>query len=199
MKKKYTAVGIITIVVMVSFYALFTYVRSGKDQLKKNETESMFVEEDEGEAIELKNKQIVVDVKGGVKRPNIYRLDEGSIVEDAIKIAGGTTSEADLIKINRAEKLSDNQEVIIPIKGQEENGSFASAGSNSNGKININTANETELDSLPGIGPAKAVEIIKYREKNGKFKSVEEIKNIKGIGEASFEKLKDSIKVWYLF
>ena len=135
MKKKYTAVGIITIVVMVSFYALFTYVKSGKDQLKKNETESMFVEEAEGETIELRNKQIVVDVKGAVKKPNIYRLEEGSIVEDAIKIAGGTTSEADLIKINRAEKLSDNQEVIIPIKGQEENGSFASAGSNSNGKI----------------------------------------------------------------
>ena len=190
MKKKYTAVGIITIVVMVSFYALFTYVKSGKDQLKKNETESMFVEEDEGEAIELKNKQIVVDVKGGVKRPNIYRLDEGSIVEDAIKIAGGTTSEADLIKINRAEKLSDNQEVIIPIKGQD-----VSSASSSSGKVNINTANETELDSLPGIGPAKAVEIIKYREENGKFKSIEEIKNIKGIGEASFEKLKDSIKV----
>ncbi|MDU2851870.1 MAG: helix-hairpin-helix domain-containing protein [Clostridium sp.] len=193
MKKKYTAVGIITIVVMVSFYALFTYVKSGKDQLKKNETESMFVEEDEGEAIELKNKQIVVDVKGGVKRPNIYRLDEGSIVEDAIKIAGGTTSEADLIKINRAEKLSDNQE--IPIKGQDESESFVSSASSSSGKVNINTANETELDSLPGIGPAKAVEIIKYREENGKFKSIEEIKNIKGIGEASFEKLKDSIKV----
>ena len=165
MKKKYTAVGIITIVVMVSFYALFTYVKSGKDQLKKNETESMFVEEDEGEAIELKNKQIVVDVKGGVKRPNIYRLDEGSIVEDAIKIAGGTTSEADLIKINRAEKLSDNQEVIIPIKGQDESESFVSSASSSSGKVNINTANETELDSLPGIGPAKAVEIIKYRGK----------------------------------
>lgn len=176
MKKKYTAVGIITIVVMVSFYALFTYVKSGKDQLKKNETESMFVEEDEGEAIELKNKQIVVDVKGGVKRPNIYRLDEGSIVEDAIKIAGGTTSEADLIKINRAEKLSDNQEVIIPIKGQDESESFVSSASSSSGKVNINTANETELDSLPGIGPAKAVEIIKYREENGKFKSIEEIK-----------------------
>ena len=130
-----------------------------------------------------------------VKRPNIYRLEEGSIVEDAITIAGGTTSEADLIKINRAEKLSDNQEVIIPIKGQDESESFASTSSNSNGKININTANETELDSLPGIGPAKALEIIKYREKNGRFKSIEEIKNIKGVGEASFEKLKDSIKV----
>ena len=67
MKKKYTAVGIISIVVVVSFYALFTYVKSGKDQLKKNETESMFVEDDEGEAIELKNKQIVVDVKGWLK------------------------------------------------------------------------------------------------------------------------------------
>ncbi|MFQ9248687.1 MAG: helix-hairpin-helix domain-containing protein [Clostridium paraputrificum] len=130
-----------------------------------------------------------------LKGSNIYRLDEGSIVEDAIKIAGGTTSEADLIKINRAEKLSDNQEVIIPIKGQDESESFVSSASSSSGKVNINTANETELDSLPGIGPAKAVEIIKYREENGKFKSIEEIKNIKGIGEASFEKLKDSIKV----
>ena len=118
MKKNYTTMGILSIVVMVSFYALFTYVKSGKDQLNKNETESMFVEEAEGETIELRNKQIVVDVKGAVKKPNIYRLEEGSIVEDAIKIAGGTTSEADLIKINRAEKLSDNQEVIIPIKGK---------------------------------------------------------------------------------
>lgn len=194
MKKNYKTIGIMVIIIISVVYALFTYLRDGKEQLKKNDAESMFVEE-EGENIPIKDKQIVVDVKGAVKKPNIYKLDEGSIVEDAINIAGGTTNEADLVRINRAERLSDNQEVIIPIKGEDDNEAYISVNSNNKGKVNINTANASELDTLPGIGPAKAAEIINYREKNGRFKSIEEIKNIKGMGEASFEKLKDSIKV----
>ena len=193
MKKNYKTIGIVTVVILLGGYALLTYIKGGEYELNKNDTESMFIEETE--EIPLKNKEIVVDVKGAVKNPNIYTLDEGSIVEDAINIAGGITDEADLISINRAEKLSDNQEVIIPTKGENNENSSIEVTSNNVGKVNINTANASELDSLPGIGPSKASDIIKYREKNGRFKSIDDIKNIKGIGESSFEKLKDSIKV----
>lgn len=196
MKKNYKTIGIISLIIIIGIISLFYYIKGGKNELRKNDNESIFIEEDGGESIPLKNKEIVVDVKGAVNRPNIYRLEEGSIVDDAIVMAGGITGEADLSKINRAEKLSDNQEVTVP-KINETEGSIEalSKGVSSDGKVNINTANAAELDTLPGVGPARASDIIKYRETNGKFKSIEDIKNIKGIGEASFEKLKDMIKV----
>lgn len=194
MKKNYKTIGMIAFIIIIGAYTLFSYCSGGEDELRRNDVKDMFVEEDE-EELPLKNKQIVVDVKGAVKNPNIYRLDEGGIVEDAINLAGGITSEADLSKVNRAEELVNNQEVIIPIIGEEVGEASTSNVSVSDGKININTANVTELDALPGIGPVRASDIVKYREKNGKFKTIDEIKNIKGIGESAFDKLKDSIKV----
>ena len=150
---------------------------------------------------EVKNT-IVVEIKGEVKNPDVYKMEEGSIIKDLIEKAGGLTPEANIDKINRAAKLNPNQLIIIPnINNIEENtlGESALIHSNPNesGKelININTASLEELTKINGIGEVKAKSIIEYREENGSFKSIEEIKNIKGIGEKTFEKLKDSITI----
>ena len=144
---------------------------------------------------EKESTKIVVDIKGEVKKPDIYWLEEDSIIEDLINLAGGLTEEGDLSKINRAEKLNNHQVVVIPNINDEENQGEIIISSTSDNKVNINTANLTELDSLSGIGPSKAEAIIKYREENGNFKTIEEIKNVTGIGEGLFEKFKENITI----
>ncbi len=139
---------------------------------------------------------IKVYVAGAVKNPDVYTFEEGSIVKDAILKSGGATSDADLIAINLAKKLEDGEEIIVPFKNSDGSASSAdTSGSNNSKKININTASKDALISLPGIGDVKAQAIIDYRNKNGKFKTIEEIVNVSGIGEKTFESLKDLITV----
>jgi competence protein ComEA len=150
-----------------------------------------------------KNKNIFVEIKGEVVKPDVYEISEGSIIRDLINKAGGLTSEANIDKINRADKLKANQLIIIPNKNDSLNvGSNLGTGdisdsvqANEDEVININTATLEELQKISGIGEVKAKGIIQYREKNGGFNSIEEIKNIDGIGEKTFEKMKDQIKV----
>ncbi len=144
-----------------------------------------------------------VYVTGAVLNPDVYRLATGSIVKDAIEAAGGVNDDADLVRINLAQELQDQQQIYVPcvgednapppVAGGEPTPSSGSAGPAA--KININTATTEELDTLPGIGPAFAQRIIDYRNANGPFKSTEEITNVSGIGDATFQKLKDRISV----
>ncbi|WP_411168920.1 helix-hairpin-helix domain-containing protein [Clostridium sp. MB05] len=163
-----------------------------------NKEEIKSVKDKEESKISINNKMIVVEIKGEVVNPDVYELSEGSIIRDLINKAGGLTKDASIDKINRADKLKANQLVVIPNKESNENTSMAttsniSGSTSENGVININTANLDELKKINGVGEVKAKNIIEYREKNGGFKSIEEIKNIEGIGEKTFEKLKDKI------
>jgi competence protein ComEA len=150
-----------------------------------------------------KTEQIMVDVKGQIKQPGVYQANTGERVIDVISRAGGLTDQADQTQINFAEHVADEMVVYVPAKG-EAAGAIAGAidkqnttGSQSQepGKININKADSTELQNLPGIGPSKAAAILEYRNTNGPFKTVEDLKNISGIGDKTFEKLKDLIVV----
>lgn len=143
----------------------------------------------------------------------IVKIKEGARLFEAIDIAGGTTQEADLSKINLAYTLSDGQKIYIPKIGevlseQSDTSEYIFSGfgnngliednngiENGGGKVNINTANQTELETLPGIGPSTAQKIIDYRNKNGKFESIGDIQNVKGIGDGKFEDIKDYICV----
>ena len=149
---------------------------------------------------------IIVYICGAVKNSKVVTLKENSRICDAIDAAGGLTNEADLININLAYILEDGEKIYIPKKGENienlsslnsnnQNSSYSSySSSNSkNNKININKATQTELETIPGIGPSTALKILDYREKNGNFSSVEDIKNISGIGEAKYEKIKNYI------
>lgn len=144
---------------------------------------------------------IVVDVKGAVQHPNVYALQEGQRLIDAITAAGGYTADADSRLLNHAQRLMDEAVIYVPRMG-EEMPAFDTAVSES-GKsadssfalVNINTADETQLMTLMGIGPAKATAIVKYRTEQGAFQSIEDLMKISGIGQKTFEALSDSITV----
>ena len=142
-----------------------------------------------------KNK-ILVEIKGEVKNPDVYEVDDGSIIRDLITIAGGLTEEANIDRINRAEKLKNNQLIVIPNSSDVNIGVISSqTGISNDGIININSASLSDLQKINGIGEVKAQSIIDYREKNGGFKSIEDIKNVEGIGDKTFEKIKDKISI----
>ncbi len=139
---------------------------------------------------------INVYVSGAVNHPDVYTLPLGSLVKDAIAKAGGATADADLDHVNLAVKLSDQMQVYVPRKGEAVATPNSRSGSAAiTAPININTATLEELDRLPGIGPSIAQAIIDYRTANGPFKTIEDINNVKGIGDALFAKIKDSITV----
>jgi len=147
---------------------------------------------------------IGVHISGAVKTPGFIWIKEGTRLGEALEYVGGTLVDADLDAVNLSKKLTDEEKVYIPKIGEVEkyysadlsNEINASKNYNSKSdKININTAGIAELDTLPGIGEAYAKRIIEYRESNGFFKSIEEIKNVSGIGEKRYEAIKDLITV----
>ena len=151
-----------------------------------------------------KNKKIYVHICGEVNEPGVYELKEDARVIDAIEAAKGLTQAASQQSVNQAEKLEDSEQIYIPsIKEVKENvnQSVKSSDSNSsinnaeNGKININTASQEELTTLPGIGVAKAQKIIAYRQQNGSFSKIEDIMKISGIKEGLFNKISENITV----
>ena len=176
--------------------------------------------ENEENDIETENK-IFVYITGEVNNPGIVKLSENSRIIDAINSAGGTTNNANISKINLAYVLKDGMKVNIPNKedlknnnnfdyitmssgdGKNDNtseneSSLSSQSDKSNtnkSTVNINTATQTELETLPGIGPSTALKIINYRNENGKFSSIDEIKNVSGIGDSKFENIKKYITI----
>ncbi|GBF10108.1 helix-hairpin-helix domain-containing protein [Tepidibacillus infernus] len=143
-------------------------------------------------------KKIVVDVKGAVAKPGIYQLTEGSRVKEALDLAGGTLANADLNQVNLAQKIADEMVIFVPVQGETLNGVSSGLGVSfeSNAEtISINQASEEELMQLDGIGPAKAKAIIEYRTKQGKFQTIEDLMNVPGIGQKTFEQIKEKISV----
>ncbi len=146
---------------------------------------------------------IQVQVNGAVLQPGVYKLPATSRVSSALESAGGARPDADLNAVNLARKLNDGEAVVVPTrKVVAPTFTVSSAASPSplaarapHDPVNLNTATVEELDKLPGIGPALAQRIVDYRNQNGPFKKVEEVKNVKGIGDALFDELKDLITV----
>ena len=145
-------------------------------------------------------ERIVVYVVGGVNQPGVVTLQAGARTVDAVNACGGVLPTADLEQVNMAQPLKDGMQVRVPEKtgiGQAAKppGAGNGAGKSPDGRININTADEKELDELPGVGPAMAKRIIEYRQSQGMFQSPEDLKKVRGIGDAKYEKMKDKIRV----
>jgi competence protein ComEA len=149
---------------------------------------------------------ITVYVCGAVAKPGVYDLPAGSRVADLVKAAGGAAAKAELSAVNLAAKLTDGQQIVVPRKlagaaagatasvpsGTGVPASGAATGAPA-GPVNLNTATLEELDALPGVGPATAQKIIDYRTENGGFKSIDDLKNVSGIGDVKFAALKDAV------
>ena len=140
-------------------------------------------------------REVVVHVAGAVARPGLYRLPDGSRVDDAIGLAGGPRPKAALDLVNLAAPVVDGQQVIVPLKGAA--GAAASTGAGTGAesgaagtKVSLNSATIEQLDELPGVGPVTAQQILDYREANGAFRSVDELDAVPGIGPARLEQLR---------
>lgn len=145
------------------------------------------------------NEVVVVDVKGQVLTPGVYTLAYGSRVLDAIQLAGGILPSAEEKALNLAAKLTDEMVIYVPFIGEKDVATTISTTPDSTKEkstiININTADEMTLMTLSGIGPSKAKAILAYREEKGLFQSIEDLKEVSGIGDQTFEQLKDFISV----
>ena len=172
---------------------------------EKNISEEVIEEKNvKNEENNITNKVITVYISGEVNKPGIVTLSDGDRLATAVEKVGGTTKKADLNGVNMAVKLQDEMHYIIPKIGDiaREDNSKLETNDNTNqnealktSQININTATIEELDKLPGVGEATANKIVSHRNDNGEFKSIEEIKNVNGIGDRKFEAMKELICV----
>ena len=200
LKEKKLIIGTIIIILIGGIM----YVYNSNNQYEIIGEESKKLEDTMEEEKNHEESIVIIHVAGAVKRPGIVKLKEGSRIEDAIKEAGGLLDNADISNINLAYVLEDGTKIKIPTIdeksltdsyiiegiGEEDNN-----GETKKSKININTATLTELETLDGIGPSLAERIIEYREKTGKFKTIEDIKNVTGIGDNKYESIKNNIKI----
>ena len=172
-----------------------------EDNIGENSSEKEDI--DKKVNIDEVNNTITVFVSGEINNPGVVTIESEKRLSDVVEILGGTTENADLNKVNLAMKLEDESHYIIPKIGEnvEVHSNYTSVDSNEiiqdekSNLVNINKATIQELDILPGIGEATANKIINYREENGQFKSIDEIKNINGIGDKKYEEIKSLISV----
>ena len=211
----------ILIISITAVAIYFTFIKRD-DYLESNSSLNILITNEENSNIQdnsLDEKKddtsnkIVIYITGAIKNEGVYEIKENSRIADCIEEAGGLTEEANINNINLAYVLQDGMKVYIPKKGEnvnevnddtdvyvsrEESVSKSlenTVSSKKNSKININTATQAELETLPGIGESTALKIINYRNENGKFSSIEDIKNVSGIGESKYSRIKDLIKV----
>lgn len=210
-------IGILFMTNLFSF-CYFIHYRPEKEECICEECPTLVKEEEEKETIKIK-----VDIKGYVKKPGVYELDSGAILNDLIKLAGGLKSNGTTDNINLSKKLNDEDMVVVLSKtewnkqktsttttssssaslnsssstatsNEKQENPVSSEVNNANKKVSLNTATKEELMSLNGIGESKAIAIIEYRTKTP-FQDITEIKNVSGIGESIYEKIKDFITI----
>ena len=205
---KIKIIATITFIILAgTVYSVSTMIKGGKadDRIELVVTDSVISTSDEADSHfdssddstkDDSNTDIYVHICGAVINPGVYQVPAGTRVYQALELAGGSSDDAYLSGINLADKLADGQKVYIPSEGENAEGILSTdSGDVQSVMININTASEAELMTLPGIGQSRAKDIINYRVKNGLFESIDDIMKASGIKEAAFEKIKDLIKV----
>lgn len=206
-------IGISIMFIIIITISVATYGKNKSKVFKDEYMKGIFVEEEEKtddilinkasneNSIEVNNDNvssnntIIVEIKGEVLKPDVYILPEESVVKDLIDMAGGVTQVANLCNINRAKKLQNHELIVVPNINEDTSQMHIvqESSTNEEGLISINNSTEEQLKTIPGIGEVKAKSIIEYREKNNGFKSIDEIKKIDGIGDKTFEKIKEKI------
>lgn len=195
-KQKIVLISVSIFIVCIAYYI-------NTSQQKENIINSEdTVEENK---INTEEEKIVIHISGAVNKEGVIEVLSTARIKDAIEMAGGVKENADLTNINLAQVLEDGVKIYIPIKEEQvleektsknvEVNNIKLEDSNKTNIVNINTANQTQLETLPGIGASTALKIINYRKQNGKFNNIEDIKQVSGIGESKFNKIKNFIKV----
>lgn len=211
LSKKQKIIFVIVLFIMVLFILFYIYSTLYKNNFNFETSEEENILLNDNTIVEntansnssdenITDNAIIVYICGAVKESKVISLKEDSRIADAIEAVGGLTQDADLTNINLAYILEDGEKIYIPKKGEkiEETDSSVNTSSQTTSKlqkININKASQTELETIPGIGPSTALKIINYRKENGKFSTIEDIKNVSGIGDAKYESMKDYICV----
>lgn len=208
-KKQKIIIIIFAIIAIIGFY-IYQITRQNDFELTQTSLNEALEEnnKDNEKEVEESKETIKVHITGAVLNEGVVELDIDSRISDAIEKAGGLREDAYLEPINLAYILEDGMKIYIPNQSekdkykQEEQVEVSTETINQTstqikkqGKVNINTATQTELETLPGIGPSTAQKIISYRNDNGKFKSIEDIKNVSGIGESKYNRIKDYIMI----
>ena len=191
------AVVAVCLVVAIVGQNVFNLVVSGATPTEQND--SVVVEDAQVEETQTK-ASVFVHVAGAVVAPGLYELEEDARIQDAIQAAGGFAEGALTDSINLAQVVTDGEQIVVQQQAAAaaadgSGGAVANSGVSADGKININTASESELMELDGVGEATAAKIIDHRNSEGRFKTIEDLMEVSGIGEKKFEALKDSICV----
>lgn len=201
---------IVAIVAIISYYFIFDKREEWSSNQEQNLEINDQIENNSNEQQIEKNENIIVHVSGAVNKEGIVELKNNSRMIDAIDKAGGLRDEADIRNINLAYIIEDGMKIHIPSKEEKEptiiaegntdseivkQSNVIKSDNNKKSKININTATKTDLETLPGIGESTALKIIEYRKEKGKFKLKEDIKQVNGIGDSKFNKIKELITV----
>jgi len=182
----------IVILILIAIFACYILNQNTDDEYENIYYAEENLITEEKETVE----KLKIHVIGEVVNSGMYEVEEGARIDDIIKIAGGTTENVDLNKVNLAYEVSDGEKIYIPsIFDEEMEYNVSNGNTNSSGKININKANAEELEKITGIGEALAKRIIDYREENGKFSSIEDLKNVSGIGDKKFESIREQVVV----
>ena len=188
------AIGIIVIIGIIKIVDIY-YEKNNTEKISMSNFIENETEDEKG------NTKIKVYITGEVKNQGVIELEEGDRIADAIEKAGGQTEQASLKNVNLAYQLEDGQKIYIPNVNDNEteiidDGASGVVDDTTNQTVvNINKADETELQSLNGIGESLATSIVQYRKENGKFETIEDLKNVPGIGESKFSNIKEKIKV----
>ena len=198
---------IMTIAIIICMAIVFVIIKIIDIHYKKNEEQNINISkyiEYEEEKSEVTEDKIKVYITGEVKNQGVIELDAGSRIADAIEKAGGQTEQANIQNVNLAYELEDGQKIYIPNNSEIQADNLEIIDDSPDGivdqeskeqTININKADIIELQKLPGIGESLAAAIIKYREENGYFKNLEDLKQVPGIGESKYDSLKENIKI----
>ena len=197
---------VLSLIFIIVTGALFLYDNRARDPVQWQsaesaitETEASFVADENQtmttDSIETEPVKIYVYVCGQVMKPDVYPMMSDARIYEVIAAAGGATSEADLQQMNLADRLADGQRIYVPAKGESMYNAEDTEDKMSNGLVNINTATTEQLQTLPGIGQAKAKAIVAYREANGNFSSIEDLRNVPGIKEGVFGQVQSLICV----
>lgn len=204
-RQKIILIGILIFIIGIIMY--YCYIQYQTIDIDSQEIEQ---EEKNKNIVKIEKEdtqEIIVHISGAVKKEGIIKIRQGGRISDAIEAAGGLNENASLKSVNLAYIVEDGQKIYIPTKEEEQEieneYTIIQEGNNNNKistkgeqeKVNINKATQTELEELPGIGSSTALKIIQYREENGRFQTIEDIKKVNGIGDAKFNNIKEYIGI----